>query len=248
MESATRRLFLALLLAWAPGAPAAETLYRLPWPDGLAFMFTQAPGGRITTHISAENLHAVDIAMPEGTAVIAARDGMVDATDARHGATAEEEPLSEYGNFVRVRHEDGTVALYAHLRHGGVAVRPGDAVAAGSLLGYSGASGDLLAPQLHFGVARVERTNGREDFISLPFRFHVGRPPIAFAPKAGQVARAEYAGQGKLPYTALEAPRLAAWKPRVLTPEEQPLAWLELAAWIVVGITGMAWFWRFSRR
>ena len=56
-------LALGLLVAASAGA---ETLYRLPWPEGLSFMFTQAPGGRITSHFTKSTLHAVDIAMPIG--------------------------------------------------------------------------------------------------------------------------------------------------------------------------------------
>jgi murein DD-endopeptidase MepM/ murein hydrolase activator NlpD len=246
VEPACRRLFLGLLLAWAQGAAAGEALYRLPWPEGLAFKFTQAPGGRITSHISVENLHAVDIAMPEGTPVLAAREGVVEATESRHAASPEEDPATEYGNIVRVRHEDGTVALYGHLRHAGVAVQPGERVKAGTLLGLSGASGDTLAAQLHFGVARIERRDGREDAVSVPFRFYVGNPPIVFAPRAAFTALARYSGPALHPYTALDA-RFAPWKLPALGPGDEPLAWLGLAAWLAFGLAGCWWFWRFSR-
>ena len=47
----------AIGLLWSVSA-SAEVLYRLPWPEGLSFMFTQAPGGRITTHFTKATLHA----------------------------------------------------------------------------------------------------------------------------------------------------------------------------------------------
>ena len=247
MEPAVRRLWLAVLLAWAPGAFADDTLYRLPWPEGLRFMFTQAPGGRISTHIAVENLHAVDIAMSPGTPVLAAREGIVDGTEARFARDADEEPLTPYGNFVRVHHADGTLALYAHLRYAGVAVRVGERVEAGQLLGFSGASGDAEEPQLHFGVARVEQRDGREDLVSLPLRFYVGRPAIVFKPRTGLFAVANYSGQAKRPYTALNSPPLVEWKARALAPEEEPLAWAQLGVWLAFGLAGMAWFYWFSR-
>src|SRR5919108_2463148 len=123
---------LAIGVLWVACA-AAETLYRLPWADGLSFTFTQVPGSRITTHFTKATLNAVDIAMPEGTAIVAARDGVVEALQAHHGASADEEPATYEGNFVRVRHADGTAAIYAHLGYGAVTVAVGDSVASGQL-------------------------------------------------------------------------------------------------------------------
>lgn len=247
MEPAVRWLWLGVLLACAPGAFADDTLYRLPWPDGLRFMFTQAPGGRITTHIAVENLHAVDIAMPADTPVLAAREGIVDGTEARFARDPDEEPLTPYGNFVRVRHADGTIALYAYLRYAGVAVRVGERVDAGRLLGFSGASGDIEDPGLHFGVARIEHRDGRDDAVSLPFRFYVGRPAIVFTPRAGLIAVANYSGPAEWPRSALDRRPLVEWKPRVLAPEEEMLAWFQLGVWLAFGLAGMAWFYWFSR-
>lgn len=53
------------------------------------------------------------------------------------------------GNHVLVRHDDGTVAVYAHLRRGSVAVRPGERVAAGDVLGEVGNTGNSSEPHLH---------------------------------------------------------------------------------------------------
>src|SRR5512145_1508456 len=126
---------LAIGLVWAASA-GAETLYRLPWADGLSFTFTQVSGA---SHFTKATWHAMDIAMPEGIPVVAARAGVIEAVESRYGASPEEEPLTYEGNFVRVRHADGTAASYAHLRYGGTAVGVGEPVEAGRLLGYSGA-------------------------------------------------------------------------------------------------------------
>lgn len=63
------------------------------------------------------------------------------------------EPGSTRGDYVWVRHRDGTVASYLHLRHNGAAVKVGQAVKAGQLLGYSGCTGHCRAGLLHFHVA-----------------------------------------------------------------------------------------------
>ena len=73
-----RRWYLGVLLLWTLAA-RAEVLYRLPWPEGLSFMFTQVADGRITTHFTKATLHAIDVAMPIGVPVLAARAGVVEA-------------------------------------------------------------------------------------------------------------------------------------------------------------------------
>jgi murein DD-endopeptidase MepM/ murein hydrolase activator NlpD len=241
-----RAVCLAIGLLWT-ACGAAQVLYRLPWADGLTFMFTQVPGGRITTHFTKAAMHAVDIAMPEGVPIVAARAGVVEALEARHGASREEEPLTYEGNFVRVRHADGTAAIYAHLGHRGVAVAVGETVESGQLLGYSGGSGDVQEPHLHFAVTRIEtNSSGWREEVSLPVTFYVGAPPVAFSPRAALQVKADYSGSVEPPRAASEA-RLVPWKPLVLESGDEKAAWSTLALWLACGVAGLAWFWRFSR-
>ena len=239
---------LAIGLIWAASS-AAEVLYRLPWPEGLSFMFTQVSDGRITSHITKATLHAVDIAMPEGLPVLAARAGTVEATESRHGASPEEDPLSYEGNFVRVRHSDGSAAIYAHLKHHGVAVTLGEAVAPGHLLGYSGASGDVLEPQLHFAVVhvRTDSSGSRED-VSVPVKFYVGAPPVVFSPRAALWVTANYSGTAEAPRTAREARPLSPWERPALEPGEEARVWCLAALWLACGAAALGWFWKFSRQ
>lgn len=242
-----RAACLAIALAWAASA-GAEILYRLPWADGLSFMFTQVPGGRITSHFTKATAYAVDIAMPQGVPIVAARDGVVDAAEARQGGSAEEEPLTYEGNFVRVRHADGTAATYAHLRHAGVAVAVGDAVKAGQLLGYSGATGDVLEPHLHFAVLRTERnSSGWQEEISVPVKFYVGTPPLAFSPRAALRVTANYSGPAEAPRAPSES-SLFPWKRPTLEPADLPGAWGLLALWLACGVAALAWFWKFAQK
>jgi murein DD-endopeptidase MepM/ murein hydrolase activator NlpD len=242
-----RVAWLAIGLLWA-GSLNAETLYRLPWADGRSFMFTQAPGGRITSHFTKATLNAVDIAMPEGTPVVAAREGVVESMEMHQGASADEEPLTYEGNFVRVRHADGTAAIYAHLKYRGVVVAVGDAVTSGQLLGYSGATGDVEEPHLHFAVIRTQRNSaGWQEEVSVPVKFYVGVPPMPFSPRTAQRVTANYSGAAEAPRAPSEA-RLLPWKPRVLEPGEEVRAWATLALWLACAIAGFAWFWKFSRK
>ena len=238
--------YVAIGLVWAATA-GAETLYRLPWADGLSFVFTQVPGGRITSHFTKATLYAVDIAMPEGVPIVAARGGTVEAVEARYGASPDEEPLTYEGNFVRVRHADGTAASYAHLQYRGVAVNVGETVEAGRLLGYSGGSGDVEKPHLHFSVTRTEKNSaGWREEVSLPVRFYIGAPPVAFSPQAQLNVTAHYSGAAEAPRAPSES-RLFAWKRPALEPGEEAGAWGLLALWLVSGVAALACFWRFSR-
>src|SRR3546814_12605893 len=58
------------------------------------------------------------------------------------------------GNWVALRHDDGWVTTYAHMRNGSLAVRVGQRVARGDKLGLVGLSGNTDFPHLHFAVTR----------------------------------------------------------------------------------------------
>ncbi|MEW6688590.1 MAG: M23 family metallopeptidase [Pseudomonadota bacterium] len=232
--------------AWA-GAPAGGPPLRLPYLEGQAWEITQAPGGFITTHVTAESRRAIDFRMPEGTPVVAVRHGAVIGVQWREQAGTRAGGL---GNLVRVRHEDGTIATYAHLEHYGVSVEEGELVWEGRILGYSGATGYASGPHLHFALTRV--ADGRE--VSLPVTFYGGAPPAAFVPRVGMAPEARYAA----PAAPLAAPRFAPPDARALprlvphrlpeaTPEAVSAGAVRLALAFVLLAAGMLWFYRFSR-
>ena len=99
-------------------------------------------------------------AMAEGVAVLAAAPGVVRAT--RDGepdrSIREAGPAPkgrECGNGVRLEHAEGWSTQYCHLRQGSVAVKPGDAVSAGTQLGLVGLSGQTEFPHVHLTVRRA---------------------------------------------------------------------------------------------
>ncbi len=179
--------------------PNPDASYRLPYRDGLAFHIGQAPGSRATTHTEPESRYAVDIAMPEGTPVVAARDGVVIYTEARQVYGGQSPDLRNRANAVRIRHADGTMALYAHLAHDGVQVYPGQLVTAGRQIGLSGSTGYSSGPHLHFAVQTVARRGDGLTTVSLPFQFYVGNPPAVFSPRFGMYAAAQYSSPGRAP-------------------------------------------------
>jgi len=55
-------------------------------------------------------------------------------------------------NVVRIMHDDGSHAVYAHLNLNSVRVRPGDRVERGQYIADSGNTGYSSGPHLHFAV------------------------------------------------------------------------------------------------
>jgi len=234
--------WLALIFSWTHFAQAQHALYRLPYAEGEAFMITQAPGGWISTHRTPESRHAVDIAMPEGTPVLAARKGVVIAAEWSYVAGGRIGALRASSNFVRVRHADGSIGNYAHLIHAGVAVEAGETVHAGKILGYAGSTGFSSGPHLHFAVTRETRNAELAEEVSEPVTFYVGKPPVAFAPRVGLAVTANYSSPAEPP-----APQPETSQPVFSPPRgESRAGWSWLVA-LAMALAGTAWFYRFSR-
>jgi len=181
----------------AKHSPAA--LYRVPWMDGQTFRIGQAPGGVITTHTTPSSRDAVDVTMPMGTPIVAARGGTVIHAVQDYTLGGKDPALRDKANAVRVLHDDGTIGEYLHFMHQGVAVREGEGVAPGKLLGYAGSTGFSSAPHLHFAVTRVVLQGETLELVSEPFSFYVGNPPLRFSPKSGLVVPADYSPGAILP-------------------------------------------------
>jgi murein DD-endopeptidase MepM/ murein hydrolase activator NlpD len=178
--------------AFSLGDPRAEhddtVLYRLPFADGLRFPVSQAPGGSAHTHNTPDTEYAIDFAMPPGTPVVAARGGVVMQVVQHHGVGRPELGFLHKANLVRVVHEDGTWADYAHLQRASVRVVPGQRVKAGDFLALSGNSGFTSGPHLHFAVKR----NRAGEIVSVPVRFHSALLGV-LEPREGAIAAAIYA-------------------------------------------------------
>ncbi len=144
-----------------PAGAAQAYRYPLPWRGG-PFRLTQGANGQYS-HFSPKSRYAMDIAMPVGTPIIAARGGVVVKTENAQSGRGD----NPAGNFVRVLHDDGTMGVYLHLKQGSVSVREGQRVAVGSPLGLSGNTGNSSGPHLHFVVQR----NTGLGLVSIPYQF-----------------------------------------------------------------------------
>jgi murein DD-endopeptidase MepM/ murein hydrolase activator NlpD len=154
--------------------------YRAPFAAARSFPVTQAPPDAVT-HRDAGSRDAIDIGMPVGTAVHAAREGLV--INVAHkffrGGTTQE--VRDEANFVQVLHDDGTTAVYAHLQMDTVRVRPGQRVSRGEYIANSGNTGYSSGPHLHFVVLR----NAGLKSESVPVTF-AGPGGAGVTPRSGQ--------------------------------------------------------------
>jgi murein DD-endopeptidase MepM/ murein hydrolase activator NlpD len=85
----------------------------------------------------------INLAVPEGTPVKAAEDGVV----AYSGSE-----LKGYGNLVLIRHSNGYVTAYAHASE--ILVKRGETIKRGQVIAKSGQSGEVGSPQLHFEIRK----------------------------------------------------------------------------------------------
>ena len=82
----------------------------------------------------------VDFAVPTGTPVLAAGDGVVEQARWAGG----------YGRWIKLRHAGGWETAYGHLSRW--AARPGEHVRQGQVIAYSGSTGESTGPHVHFEV------------------------------------------------------------------------------------------------
>lgn len=124
-------------LTVAPPAAAWQSpLQQLHVNSG--FGATNRPGGK--PH------GGIDLRARRGTAVMAPAAGRVALSTDHYAGGA------RYGKVIVIDHADGTRSLYAHLD--GRLVQAGDRVGAGRQIAWSGATGKVTGPHLHFEVSR----------------------------------------------------------------------------------------------
>jgi murein DD-endopeptidase MepM/ murein hydrolase activator NlpD len=195
LEPGTRQLILEaqhggdarpeLQFGWsvALGSPQAThnptRPYRAPFAVGTSYRVSQAYPDHVT-HGTPDSVYAIDIALPDGTAVYAARPGTV--INVRHdgfrGGTVS--AMADQANLIEILHDDGTIAVYGHLHWDSIRVHIGQHVALGEYIADSGNTGFSSGPHLHFAVWR----NAGDEDVSVPVQF-AGPGGTAVTPVTG---------------------------------------------------------------
>lgn len=144
-------------------------IYSLPFEVGRKVWLVQAYDSKLFSH--QEEL-ALDFKIKEGTIICAARGGIVDAMYSESDKGGLKPSNYSDGNYVIIKHDDGSYAGYWHLQKNSVLVQVGERVTAGTLLGRSGNTGYSAFPHLHFYVWRED---GEMGYRTIPTRFYTHR-------------------------------------------------------------------------
>ncbi|MFZ6862016.1 M23 family metallopeptidase [Undibacterium sp. Ji67W] len=152
-----------------PNAQAKPSaIYVLPFKSYRIFQVSQASDGPIFSHHDLASKYAIDILMPTGTTVVAARNGIVIENVNQFPDNGKAEPeFKDKANYIKILHDDGTWSVYLHLMQFSSQVAVGQKVTAGTAIALSGNSGFTTEPHLHFALQANENGN----IVSLPIRF-----------------------------------------------------------------------------
>lgn len=140
------------VFVWTP--PSLESVRGRSTGSGVAPLivgtgtFIYPVNGRNFTQYFWYGHPGLDIALGEGSAVVAADTGTV---------TFAGWNIYGYGNLIVVNHGNGYETFYAHLN--GISVVPGQIVYQGNVIGTSGNTGNSSGPHIHFEI----RANGAQD-------------------------------------------------------------------------------------
>jgi murein DD-endopeptidase MepM/ murein hydrolase activator NlpD len=136
--------------------PVLASTGRLLWPIPHATItqgFGPTPYAFEASYAGFPHFHTgIDLAVPLGTPVFAAADGVVMLARPMADGNG---TLVGYGNYVIIQHDAGLKTLYGHLLT--IGVKEGDIVHRGQLVGLVGSTGNSTGPHTHFEV-RIENS------------------------------------------------------------------------------------------
>lgn len=127
----------------AKPAPVQQPVVQMPAAATTSDKFRWPVSGRVITDFANSKGTGINIEAPEGAAIRAAENGQVIYVGSG---------VEGYGNLILVRHPNGYVSAYAHLKD--AKVQKGDNVNRGDQIGTAGMTGSVTRPQLHFELRK----------------------------------------------------------------------------------------------
>lgn len=177
----------------APAAQMEAPAFKLPLPGGYDWLLSTEAGGEFyggepdAGHAGKSyfSLDFIDNNRQEGeltgkkpVPILAAADGVV--VEVRNSIICQGCKFG-YGNYVKLDHGGGFIAIYGHLRYPSASVRVGQKVSQGQVLGFMGSTGHSTGIHLHFEIRYLDEGAERADVLrdllldGLPFsQYQVG--------------------------------------------------------------------------
>jgi murein DD-endopeptidase MepM/ murein hydrolase activator NlpD len=177
--------------------PGPDSFYRLPWTNNTSQTVTQ--GNSTTSTDSSHKVgtsqeYAFDFGLGLGVPIHAARGGTVTwLTETQTTNYNPDEPVSffnlpfppgssqNWGNVVRITHQDGTTGWYMHIDTMGVVVNVGQVLSRGALIAHAGNTGRSSGPHLHFQVQAGSSSWGN----TIPILFDTANKGSCYIPQTG---------------------------------------------------------------
>jgi len=140
--------------------------YTLPFPKFIKKVIHK-PTGIYANENFLESKYAKDFILNTDTKILAARSGEIIKIKSNSDEWGLNIKLTKKANYVLIDHHDGTYAEYLHFGKDKITTKKGRKVTREELLGYSGLSGCMDKPFLHFNVFKIVN----EKAISIPIKF-----------------------------------------------------------------------------
>lgn len=177
---------------WYEASGVGQQRTGLSWP--VAGRITSNFGMRRHPILGYQRMHAgMDFGAPHGAPIYAVTDGVVSFAGYNGG----------YGRFVKINHAEGLGSGYGHMSR--IAVRNGQRVRRGQVIGYVGSTGLSTGPHLHYELYR----NGRAiDPRSVRFTTRAalsGRELAAFRARLAEMAAVPVGAALRAPVRNAEA-------------------------------------------
>jgi murein DD-endopeptidase MepM/ murein hydrolase activator NlpD len=109
---------------------------------------------KVTFSFKGASHKGIDLVGPGSTLdyIVAHSDGTVVAVVSNINYNTSKSGKRIYGNYVKIKHDNGMYTLYAHMKYGSIIVKNGDRVSKGQVIGYMGNTGYSFGAHLHFEV------------------------------------------------------------------------------------------------
>lgn len=128
------------------------------WINPVNGIITSSYGSRTNPVLDKEEFHdGIDIAVPEGTDVIAIKDGEVIETG----------NSKTYGIYIKYKTNDNYIIKYAHLSK--IYSKKGDKIKSGQTIALSGNTGLTTGPHLHYSLWKDDEITDPINYVNLKY-------------------------------------------------------------------------------